>query len=180
MIHRQKRFPVSWGFISHNIFWLISLILMFIGFVTVKTQSQNSKTDEWPSIQAAREIQIRGKVVCLPEEMHKLYHSDLPLNHEHIYGFKTEDGTFYTLLRTNMSEALFVDKRLHEKVLLITGRTFPKTQILEVMNLQSIHNGTLHDLYYYCETCAIKTYAPGNCVCCQEPVELVEKPVETK
>ena len=82
------------------------------------------------------------------------------------------------LLRTNLSEALFIDKRLQEKELIIKGRTFPKTQILEAISLQSVHNGIVHELYYYCETCAIRTVAPGDCVCCQAPVELVEKPLK--
>ena len=85
---------------------------------------------------------------------------------------------FYTLLRTDLSEALFVDERLHEKTLIITGRTFPKTHLLEAIRLQSVHEGVLHDLYYYCDTCAIRSAAPGDCVCCQAPVELVEKPVK--
>ena len=38
--------------------------------------------------------------------------------------------------------------------------------------------GVVHDLYYYCDTCAIRAVAPGDCVCCQAPVELVEKPIK--
>ncbi len=140
------------------------------------TGRQNAKIDEPLNPQAAQEIQLRGRVVCLAEEMHTLYHADLPLEHQHLYGFKTEDETFYTLLRTALSEALFVDKRLHEKALIIKGRTFPHTQILEAISLRSVHNGVVYDLYYYCETCAIRAVSPGNCVCCGEPVELVEKP----
>ena len=64
--------------------------------------------------------------MCLAEAMHDLYRADLPANHEHLHGFKGTDGAFYTLLRTNLSEALFVDERLHQKTLIIIGRTFPK------------------------------------------------------
>ncbi len=143
---------------------------------TTDTGRQNAKINEPLNPQAAQEIQLRGRVVCLAEEMHTLYRADLPSEHQHLYGFKMEDGTFYTLLRTALSEALFVDKRLREKELIIKGRTFPHTQILEAISLRSVHNGIVHDLYYYCETCAIRAVAPGNCVCCGEPVELVEKP----
>ena len=132
-----------------------------------------------PNSQKAQDIQVRGKIVCLPEQMHKLYNADLPAGHGHLYGFKTEEGAFYTLLRTNMSEALFIDKRLHKKELIIKGRTFPKTHILEAMTLYSIHDGVVHALYYYCETCAIRASAPKDCECCQEPVELVEKRIGT-
>ena len=65
-----------------------------------------------PSAQAA---ELRGKVVCLPEEMHAQHQTDLPTNHEHLFGFKTAEGSYYTLLRTKFSEAVFLDPKLREK-----------------------------------------------------------------
>jgi hypothetical protein len=159
-------------------------VILFLGglisILAIMSVAEDSETNKSHNTQAAQEIQVRGQVVCLAEEMHTLYRSDLPTNHEHLYGFKTTDGEFYTLLRTGMSEALFVDERVRAKALIIKGRTFPKTHILEAMNLYSIHDGVVHDLYYWCVTCAIRTTAPGDCVCCQEPVELVEKRIELK
>jgi hypothetical protein len=123
------------------------------------------------------EVQLRGKIVCLPEEMHRKFETDLPTYHEHIYGLKTTNGVYYTLLRTSLSEALFADQRLREKELLLTGKILPNAQIFDVTGIKSIRDGVVHDLYYYCEICAIRTVAPGQCVCCQAPVELVEKPL---
>jgi len=125
-------------------------------------------------------VQLRGRVVCLPEEMHRLHQTDLPTNHEHIYGFKTTNGVYYTLLRTGLSEALFADKRLREKELILSGKILPGTQIFDVRVMKSVRNGVVHDLYYYCDICAIKTVVPGPCMCCREPVELVEKPLNAQ
>ncbi|MYE89644.1 hypothetical protein F4X33_11680 [Candidatus Poribacteria bacterium] len=166
---------------NHRDFWLCGLVFILVAIATANMESQNAKTAKSQSansVEVAKEIRIRGHLVCLAEAMHDLYRADLPADHEHLYGFKTTDGAFYTLLRTNLSEALFVDKRLHQKTLIITGRTFPKTHLLEAIRLESVHDGAVHDLYYYCDTCAIRTAAPGDCVCCQAPVELVEKPVK--
>ena len=166
---------------NHKIFWLGGLILVLTAIAAANIERQNSKTIEPRSaerVATAKGIQIRGHLVCLSEAMHDLYRADLPARHEHLYGFETGDGVFYTLLRTNLSEALFVDKRLHLKTLIITGRTFPKTHLLEAIRLQSFHDGVVHDLYYYCDTCAIRAAAPGDCVCCQAPVELVEKSIK--
>src|SRR4051794_18376314 len=69
--------------------------------------------------------ELSGKVVCLPEEMHQLHQADLPSGHEHIYGFRTLDGKYYTLLRTKFSEAIFADERIRQKELLLKGRVFP-------------------------------------------------------
>jgi hypothetical protein len=123
-----------------------------------------------------QEADLRGRIVCLPESMHELYHTDLPANHEHIYGFKTSDGTFYTLLRTKLSEALFVDEQVRKKELILKGHVLPGTQIFEMTDMKSVRNGVVCDLYYYCDVCAIKTLSPGPCMCCQGPVTLVEKP----
>ena len=166
---------------NHRVFWLCGLVLVLVAIAAVNMEGQDAKTAESQSAKGAgtaKEIRIRGHLVCLAEMMHDLYRADLPANHEHLYGFKMADGEFYTLLRTNLSEALFVDERLHQKTLIITGRTFPKTHLLEAIRLQSVRDGVVHDLYYYCDTCAIRAAAPGDCVCCQAPIELVEKPVK--
>ena len=167
---------------NHRVFWLGGLVLVLVAIAAANMEGQNAQTSKLQradSVEVAKEIRIRGHLVCLAEAMHDLYRADLPFDHEHLYGFKTTDGVFYTLLRTDLSEALFVDKRLHQKTLIITGRTFPKTHLLEAIRLQTVHDGVLHDLYYYCDTCAIRAAAPGDCVCCQAPVELVEKPIES-
>jgi hypothetical protein len=130
-----------------------------------------------PPIEPPQQVQLRGRVLCLAEEMHKLHEAPLATQHEHLYGFKAEDGRYYTLLRTRFSEALFADERVREKDLLLKGRVFPKTQILEVATILSVRNGVVHDLYYYCSVCAIAAVAPGPCECCREPGELVERPL---
>ena len=166
---------------NHGVFWLGGLVFALVVVAAGNMESQNTETAESQGAKGVggiKEIRIRGHLVCLAEAMYDLYRADLPVDHEHLYGFKTTERVFYTLLRTNLSKALFVDKRLHQKTLIITGRTFPKTHLLEAIRVQSIHDGVLHDLYYYCDTCAIRTAAPGDCVCCQAPVELVEKPVK--
>jgi hypothetical protein len=144
-----------------------------VGGVNSQNASPKSKVAVAPQT-----VELRGRVVCLAEEMHKLHQTELPTNHEHLYGFKTNGGKSYTLLRTNMCEILFVEQRLRDRELIIKGRIFPGTQIVEVAKLLSIHEGAIFDVFYYCTVCAIQSVTPGICVCCQEPVELVEKPLK--
>jgi hypothetical protein len=131
------------------------------------------------SSEPAQPVEARGRVVCLAEEMHRAYQVELPTGHPHLYGFKTEDGMFFTLLRNRYSEGLFADQRLREKELILKGRTFPKTQLFEVSAMRSVKNGVTNDLYYFCVICSIKAVGPGKCECCQDPVELVEKPLNS-
>ena len=103
---------------NHRVFWLGGLVFALVAIAAANMERQNSETAESQSaesVETAKEIRIRGRLVCLAEAMHDLYRADLPTNHEHLYGFKTTDGAFYTLLRTNLSEALFVDERLQQK-----------------------------------------------------------------
>lgn len=142
------------------------ILILFMGGATPPTETPKPA-----------EVELKGTVVCLAEEMHTHYNVELFKTHNHLYGVKTEDDKYYTLLRTSLAEALFVDERLHEKDLLINGRVFPKTQLLEITRFVSIKNGVVHELYYYCDTCYIRTVAPGNCDCCQAPVVLIERPL---
>ena len=156
-----------------------ALVILCVQIGTGADRGQKAGSTATDHRIGTHEMELRGKVVCLPEEMHRLYQTGLPTDHEHIYGFKTTNGVYYTLLRTKLSEALFADERVREKELLLTGNVLPKSQILDVTAMKSIRKGVIYDLYYYCDICAVRTVAPGPCVCCQAPVELVEVPLKS-
>jgi hypothetical protein len=75
-----------------------------------------------------------------------------------------------------MSMALFTDTNLQARTLLLKGnmRSGPASDFEVTGNLRSIRDGKVHELYYYCDICAIKGSDPGPCACCREPVHLVE------
>src|SRR5260221_162502 len=159
--------------------WHLAAVTL-IGIVTVYAWSADEPKVEPRvpastniNITAPREIELRGKVVCLAEEMNRLFKTDLPSQHSHLFALKTDDGKYYTLLRTKYSEALFVDERLREKQLILKGRLFPNTEVFEAITLRSVRDGVVHELYYYCTICAIRSVSPAPCECCQGPVELV-------
>jgi hypothetical protein len=153
--------------------WLLVAIAI-VPTIPARSPAEGSSAAKAPS--EVQNIELRGRMVCLVEEMHRLYQADLSTPHEHQYGFKTNDGRFFTLLRTQYSEALFTDKRLHEKDLLLKGRLFPNTQIFEPITLRSVRGGVVHDIFYHCAVCEIYTVAPGICECCQDPTVLLERP----
>lgn len=124
------------------------------------------------------DVELRGRLICIPEEMHRLYQTELAAGHEHIRGLKTTNGLIYTLVRVRAAEALFADPALAGKDLLIKGRVFPGTQVFEPTRLQSVKSGKIYDLYYWCSTCSIRAIEPGECMCCRGPMELKETPAE--
>jgi hypothetical protein len=107
---------------------------------------------------------LKGKVVLLPGPGTNLV-------------FKTDQAA-YKLLRTPLSEALFVDTNLHTKVLLLKGKAAPNKDFEITGNLRSIKDGKTNELFYYCDICSIASSAPGLCQCCREPVLLREEPVK--
>ena len=90
---------------------------------------------------AVRTVELRGRVVCLAEEMHRRHNAELPTNHEHLWGLKAQDGKCYTLLRGKFSEAIFVDERIRKKELVVKARLFPDTQVIELTRLRSVKAG---------------------------------------
>lgn len=69
------------------------------------------------------------------------------------------------------------DKRLAGRQVRLEGTKKPDGTF-EVAKLFTVRNGKLYRVRYYCEVCNIEALEPGNCVCCQQPTELQEIPVE--
>lgn len=123
-------------------------------------------------------VVLCGRVVCLAELVHKQHDAALPTNHEHLWALQAGDGRVYTLLRTHFSEAIWLDERVRARELELKARLFPGTQALEVQRIRSVLRGVVQDLYYYCDICHIQSVTPEVCACCQDPVELVERPLD--
>ena len=69
------------------------------------------------------------------------------------------------------------DKRLEGREVRLEGITLPDGSF-EAHWLYTVHDGKLFKVRYFCATCNIVALEPGNCVCCQQPTELQEVPVE--
>lgn len=69
-----------------------------------------------------------------------------------------------------------MDKRLQNREVRVEG-TFKPDGSFEVEWLYTIKDGKLYRIRYFCKICNIEALEPGNCVCCQQPTELQEIPV---
>lgn len=68
------------------------------------------------------------------------------------------------------------DKRIRNDEVRLEGE-FQADGNFRVDNIFTIHHGEVYRVRYYCETCNIVGLGPGKCVCCQQPTELQEVPV---
>ncbi len=147
-----------------------------LGAASLQPQAQDKPFQP----EGAREVSLRGRVVCLTEELDKRFNV-LPDcdNRGHVYSLKTIDGKIYPFLPTDTAAAVWMDERFRERDLQVAARSFPNTNFIEVIKLQSWKNDKLHDLYYFCDICYITAFKPGPCECCQEPIEFRETPAES-
>ena len=153
----------------------IASSLLSVGALSLPAAAQ----DKAGPLNEAQTTALRGRVICLTEELQKLYQVSPDCeNRGHVYSLKTGDGKFHPFLPTDSAAAIWMDKRFRQRDLQVTVRIFPQSSFVEVIKLQSWLDGKLHDLYYYCDVCMIATHKPGPCECCQEPVQFRETPAE--
>jgi hypothetical protein len=69
------------------------------------------------------------------------------------------------------------DERLRNKDVRLEGKELPDGSF-KVDEIQTVHDGRFYRVRYFCETCNIEAVEPGPCVCCQQPVELQEVPLD--
>lgn len=91
---------------------------------------------------------------------------------------KTDDGKVYPLVKDDGSRMFFKDARLLRRPMRLTAQLVPGSQMLQVVEVHSYHNNQLHELYYWCDICAIRRLENKICDCCGAPMELVEKPLK--
>ena len=129
---------------------------------------------------APEQAVVKGRLVCLAEEMARAHGAAVAPVHDHLWALKLDAPRkglrYHTLLRTPTSEALFRDARFKDRDLRLTGRVDPGTSVLDVQLFQWWTDGELRDVWYWCDVCSIRGVDPGDCACCQAPVELREAP----
>jgi len=109
-------------------------------------------------------VTARGRVTC-----------DSPADAAaQVCTFETTDGKKYPLVRVVTSRALFEDANLRAKDLEVTGQVDSAGK-LEIIQTRSVKNGALYDVYYWCETCHIRSPFGGDCWCCFQPFEFREE-----
>jgi len=138
--------------------------------VAVRAES----TGETPSGEARTEV-LRGRIICLTEDYKQRFQVRADCgNRGHVWVLKSPEGKINAILPTDSAAAIILDEKVRSRDLQITARVFPESSFAEVIQLQAVHDGTLYNLFYFCEVCNIRTHKPGPCDCCQKPVEFRE------
>lgn len=64
--------------------------------------------------------------------------------------------------------ATLSDERISGRPVKVLGR-FGPDGVFSVREFYVVRPESLYRIIYFCDTCHITTFAPGDCACCQEP-----------
>ena len=90
----------------------------------------------------------------------------------------SEDGKAFPLVKDTSSRMFYLDKRVRDRPMRLTGRLVADGKMLQVVNVHSYKDGQLCDIYYWCDICAIRMSELRKCDCCGGPIELREEPLK--
>jgi hypothetical protein len=87
-----------------------------------------------------------------------------------------DDGTSHPVIEDDGSRMLFLDGRLRDRPVRLTAVLTPGTGALRVVCVQTVHDGQVYDVDYWCDVCQISISRPGPCYCCGEETVFRERP----
>jgi hypothetical protein len=90
----------------------------------------------------------------------------------------TDSGDAHPIVKDVRSRGFWMDERLRDRSMELHVHKFPGVPFVRLMDVYSFKHGKKHRVDYWCTICAITTYQPGPCPCCQDEIELRERPVE--
>ena len=130
-----------------------------------------------PKIKAGEKKEFKGKVVPLDDLLKKVGSRLDSDARKHWVALVCDDGQIYPLIKEDRSRMFFQEPKVQNRQMIITGRLSAGTHLLQVLDVKSVLKGHVHDIYYWCDICAIRRPAGGVCECCGGPMELREIPL---
>lgn len=152
---------------------LVPLLLTLLGLTPLSSLAAGLNARSVDDQQDHGLIVVRGRAVCL-DTGGRPVDSLFACTTSNGFGFASKDGKLYKFLPADTT-AMFTDIRVRQRDLQVTAQLHAGGQ-LEIINVQSIKEGKLYNIYYFCELCNIKAYAPGPCPCCRNELEFRETP----
>jgi hypothetical protein len=126
----------------------------------------------------AKQQFYKGKVVPLATFFEKLGAKMDKEAAAQWYALVTDEGKVYPLIKDDGSRMFFKDERLLNRPMRLTARPVGDTNFLQVFQVHSYVKGELHEVYYWCDICAIKRFEKKDCDCCGAPMQFREEPVK--
>jgi hypothetical protein len=150
------------------------VVLLLVSFVTYLARA----AEKLPAPAAADTRTFQGQVLPLGKALEAL---GVKADTEPVrIAFVANDKSIYWLVRDKQTNMLFLDPRLQNRPLQLEVRVVPGSRQLQVKAVNTIKDGKLHDVIYWCEGCQLAWTEPGACKCCGAETEIIETPVVAK
>ena len=152
----------------------LSILISYLTLLSCPVLSRPTLAHQANSDSASLTV-LQGRVLCFDgsgRELSPLFDCKEP---DARFEMRAKDGKVYSFLAGDTEAAVFTDGRVRQRDLQITAKLHPGNR-LELIKVQSIKDGKLYDIYYYCQICNIRAYAPGLCPCCRNELEFRETP----
>jgi hypothetical protein len=150
--------------------WGVRGALVLVGIVALGVA--------WAQKPATKLETLKGKVVPLADVLGK---SGVKLDADAApfwLALVTDAGKVHPLVKDDGSRLFFNDKALLNRPMQLSGRFVAGGSLFQVTVVNSVHKGVLHEVYYWCDICAIRRGEKNACECCGGPMELKEVPVK--
>lgn len=124
-------------------------------------------------------IEIRGRVVELGPYLKRTL--NVPMDADAgkaTLVLVTDSGEVHPLIKDGRSRGFWLDERLRDRPMELHLHRFPGLPYVRLIDAFSFIDGKKHHVEYWCDICAITTYERGPCPCCQDEIELRERPVD--
>ena len=145
--------------------------------------SQKPKNDEAgkrkPQSPKYESVVLRGKVVELGPHVSQAF--NVPMDDDvgkAVVALVTDTGEVHPLVKDVRSRGFWMDKRLRDRPMELHVHKFPGLPFVRLIDTYSFKDGKKFAVDYWCTVCAITTFEPGPCPCCQDAIELRERPVD--
>lgn len=126
-------------------------------------------------------VVLRGKVVELGAHLMEKF--QVPVDEDlgrAAVVLVTDEGEVHPLVKDIRSRGFFMDKRIRGRPMELHVHRYPGLPFVRLIDVYSFKDGKKHKLDYWCTVCAISTFQPGPCPCCQDEIELRERLVEER
>jgi hypothetical protein len=137
---------------------------------------------ETPANSAKFELQtLRGRVVWMSEALAKQFGiKEVPEVAERLLALRTSDGALHPLVEDVRGRAFRRDPRFRDLEVELLARKYKGSPLLQVVQVFELQKDGKYELDYWCEICSIAMFELKDCECCQGPIELRRRKVESK
>jgi hypothetical protein len=163
--------------IMHRFRWLCLIFLVLAASARLAVPEEKPAGSAGPR-RAYQETKLRGKVVPYKPALERMLQIKLAKTWgEDLLALETDDGKLLPILPTEEARFFYQDPQMHNRPVELKVRIHERTSGLQLIEFNTVKDGKLNEIYYWCDVCAIKLFASEPCVCCQGPLEVREHPV---